>query len=97
MIDFGQGYASMSAPSKELEKLVIGGALEHGGNPVLRWMAGNAAAEIDAAGNVKPSKKKSTEKIDGIVALVMALGGWAGIATGDAPGSFYESHDLEMQ
>lgn len=74
MVEFGQGFASMSAPSKELEKLVLQGQLQHGGDPVLRWMASNAAAEIDAAGNVKPSKKKSTERIDGIVALVMAIG-----------------------
>ncbi len=69
----GQGFASMSAPTKELEKLVITQAIRHGGNPVLKWMAGNVAVETDAAGNVKPSKKKSTEKIDGIVALIMAI------------------------
>lgn len=74
VVMFGQGFGSMNAPSKELEKLIIGRQLSHFGNPVLRWMAGNAAAETDAAGNVKPSKKKSTERIDGIVGLVMALG-----------------------
>ncbi len=74
MVPFGQGYKSMSEPSKELEKLVIGGKWHHNGNPVLRWMASNVAAEGDAAGNIKPSKKHSTEKIDGIVASVMALG-----------------------
>lgn len=74
MVKFGQGFHDMSAPSKELERLIISGQLYHGGNPVLRWMADNAAAETDAAGNVKPSKKKSTQKIDGIVATVMGLG-----------------------
>lgn len=74
MIDFGQGFASMSAPAKHLEKLILDRGLQHFGNPVLRWMASNVSAEIDAAGNVKPSKKKSTEKIDGIVGLIMALG-----------------------
>lgn len=69
----GQGFASMSAPTKELDKLIAAGAIRHGGHPVLRWMAGNVAVEQDAAGNLKPSKKKSTEKIDGIVALVMAI------------------------
>ena len=49
------------------------GRIIHGGNPVLRWMAGNVVAEVDAAENIKPSKKKSTEKIDGIVALIMGL------------------------
>lgn len=71
---FGQGYASMSGPAKEFEKLIIGGQLSHGDNPVLTWMAGNVAAEQDAAGNIKPSKAKSNERIDGIVAAVMAIG-----------------------
>lgn len=71
---FGQGYASMSAPSKELERLVVGRQLDHGGHPVLRWCARNVAVENDAAGNIKPSKLRSTERIDGIVATVNALG-----------------------
>lgn len=71
---FGQGYASMSPAAKEFEKLVFGEQIQHGGNPVLRWMAANVAIEQDAAGNIKPSKKKSTERIDGIVAAVMAVG-----------------------
>ncbi len=64
----------MTAPTKELEKLVVSCKLRHGGHPVLRWMASNVAVELDAAGNLKPSKKKSTERIDGIVAAIMALG-----------------------
>jgi phage terminase large subunit-like protein len=71
---FGQGYASMSAPAKELERLIVNGQLNHGGNPVLRWMASNVMIEMDAAGNIKPSKSKSSEKIDGIVSLIMAIG-----------------------
>lgn len=71
---FGQGFASMSAPTKELEKLVLAGRLAHGGHPVLRWNAANVTVEQDAAGNIKPSKRKSAEKIDGVVALIMALG-----------------------
>ena len=74
VIKFGQGYASMSAPTKELEKLVISGTMRHAGNPVLRWMAGNVMVTADPAANLKPAKDKSTEKIDGIVALIMALG-----------------------
>lgn len=70
----GQGYASMSGPAKEFEALVFSGAIQHGGNPALAWMASNVAIEQDAAGNIKPSKKKSTERIDGIVAAVMAVG-----------------------
>ena len=69
-----QGFASLSAPSKELEKLLLGGQMRHGGHPVLRWCAANVMVETDAAGNIKPSKAKSGDKIDGIVALVMALG-----------------------
>ena len=74
MIGFGQGFASMAAPTKELERRILEGTLNHGANPVLRWMASNITTEQDAAGNIKPSKKKSTERIDGIVATIMALG-----------------------
>ena len=74
LIGFGQGFASMSGPTKELETRVIGKTLRHGDNPVLNWMAANVTVEGDAAGNAKPSKKKSTEKIDGIVASIMAFG-----------------------
>lgn len=71
---FGQGYASMAGPTKEFEKRVLEGTLNHGRHPVMRWMASNISVEQDAAGNLKPSKKKSTERIDGIVATVMSLG-----------------------
>lgn len=73
MISFGQGYASMSAPTKKLEELILAGKLRHASHPVLRWMAGNVSIEQDAADNWKPSKKKSCERIDGIVALIMAI------------------------
>jgi len=73
VVPMGMGFKDMSPPMKELYKLILEGQFIHGGNPVLRWMAGNVVAEIDAAENIKPSKKKSTEKIDGIVAWIMAL------------------------
>ncbi|RPI95379.1 MAG: terminase large subunit [Chloroflexi bacterium] len=73
MVQFGQGYASMNPPMKELERLVLAGKLRHGNNPVLTWMADNVVASMDPAGNIKPDKDKSKEKIDGIVALIMAL------------------------
>jgi len=92
MVPFGQGYASLSAPTKELEKLVVSGHLRHGGHDVLRWMASNVTVEMDAAENMKPSKKKSTEKIDGIVALIMAIG--RAIALGEGAGSVYEERGL---
>lgn len=74
VVAFGQGFASMTAPTKELLRLVADGKLAHGKHQVLRWMASNLATETDAAGNLKPSKKKSTERIDGQVALIMSLG-----------------------
>ncbi len=74
MVEFQQGYRSMTEPTKQLLGLLASGTLGHTNNPVLNWMAGNFAVETDAAGNLKPSKKKSTEKIDGIVAGIMALG-----------------------
>lgn len=74
VVPMGQGFASMSAPTKEFEKLVKGGLLWHGNNPVLSWMAGNVSVVQDPAGNLKPAKNVSSEKIDGIVAAIMALG-----------------------
>lgn len=69
-----QGFASLSAPSKELERLIVCRGIRHGGHPVQRWCVANVAVEQDAAGNLKPSKAKSTGRIDGVVALVMAVG-----------------------
>lgn len=69
----GQGFASMTAPSKQLEALVLSKRIQHNGNPVLRWMFDNVSMKMDAAGNVKPDKEASAERIDGIVALIMAV------------------------
>lgn len=73
IIPFGQGFSSMSAPTKEFYRLLMEGRIIHGGNPVLRWMAGNVVIDTDPAGNIKVTKAKSKEKIDGIVAAIMAL------------------------
>ena len=73
LIQFGQGYASMSAPTKELLRLVGDGKIRHGNNPVLRWNIDNFVTRSDPAGNVKPDKEKATQKIDGVVAMIMAL------------------------
>jgi len=62
----------MSSPSKELMKLILEMNLAHGGYPVLRWMMDNIFIRQDPAGNIKPDKEKSTEKIDGAVATIMA-------------------------
>jgi len=73
MVPVRQGFKTMSAPSKFLETIVANHTLRHGGNPVLRWMADNVVAELDPYEAIKPSKRKSTERIDGIAALVTAL------------------------
>lgn len=74
MIQHRQGFLSMSAPSKAVEILVRKQRLEHGGNKVLRWMASNVAVVRDHSDNIRPSKEHSSEKIDGIVAMIMACG-----------------------
>lgn len=74
VVPFRQGFASLSPATKEMEKRLLARSFAHGGNPVLRWMSGNVSVSTDAAGNIKPDKKKSTERIDGIVALIMAIG-----------------------
>ena len=73
IVPFGQGYKDMSPASKELMKLVLEKKIAHGGNEVLAWMIDNIHVKTDPAGNIKPDKEKSTEKIDGAVALIMAL------------------------
>ena len=73
VVPFGQGFKDMSPPTKELMKLVLEERIAHGGHPVLRWMMDNIYIRTDPAGNIKPDKEKSTEKIDGAVATVMAL------------------------
>lgn len=79
MVRVGQGYASMSAPLKELQRLLLVGEgtgtpmVNHGGNPLMRWMVDNLAVTTDPAGNVKPDKAKAADKIDGVSALVTAM------------------------
>lgn len=74
VVEMRQGFASMTAPSKELLRLVMAGQVGHGGNAVLRWMADNVTVKQDPAGNIKPDKASSTARIDGIVATIMAVG-----------------------
>ncbi len=73
VVPVGQGFKDMSPPTKELMKLTLEERLAHGGHPVLRWMMDNIFIRTDPAGNIKPDKEKSTEKIDGAVATIMAL------------------------
>jgi len=73
VVPFGQGFKDMSPPTKELMKLTLEEKIAHGGQPVLRWMMDNIFVKTDPAGNIKPDKEKSTERIDGAVALIMSL------------------------
>lgn len=73
VVPFGQGFKDMSPTTKELMKLTLEKKIAHGGHPVLRWMMDNIFIRTDPAGNIKPDKAKSTEKIDGVVATIMAL------------------------
>lgn len=73
VVETGQGFASLSGPTKEFERLLLAGELHHGGNPLVRWQAGHVVVRTDPAGNLKPDKERSHEKIDGVVAAIMAL------------------------
>lgn len=73
LVSFRQGFASMAAPTAEFLRLVAAGSFHHGGNPVARWEAANLITRTDPAGNLKPDKAKSMDKIDGIVAAIMGL------------------------
>jgi phage terminase large subunit-like protein len=73
VVQMGQGFASMSPPTKDMERLILEGDYRHGGNPVMRWMMDNVVIRQDPAGNVKIDKARSVEKVDGPVAAVMAL------------------------
>jgi phage terminase large subunit-like protein len=72
--EFGQGMASMSPALRDLEQVLIEGELAHGGHPVLSMSVANTVVARDDAGNRKPSKKRSVGRIDGLVALAMAIG-----------------------
>jgi phage terminase large subunit-like protein len=82
----------MSPSSKELMKLTLEKKIAHGGNPVLRWMMDNIFIKQDPAGNIKPDKEKSTEKIDGAVALIMALD--RSIRNQGSSGSVYDDRGI---
>ena len=93
VVPFGQGFKDMSPPTKELMKLVLEQRIAHAGHPVLRWMMDNIYVRTDPAGNIKPDKEKSTEKIDGAVATIMALD--RAIRCGNDTGeSVYDSRGL---
>ena len=74
MVEFGQGFLSMGPASAEFMRRLIAGELQHGGDPVAGWCASNVTVRLDPAGNEKPDKERSIERIDPIVALIMAVG-----------------------
>ena len=90
MVEMRQGYVTINTPSKLLENLVISHKLRPGRNSVLDWMIRHCEVDDDPAGNIKPSKRRSRYKIDGIVATVMAVGR-ASLAPEMGP-SYYETH-----
>ena len=92
VVPFGQGFKDMSPPSKRLMELVLEKNIAHGGHPVLRWMMDNIFIRTDPAGNIKPDKEKSTEKIDGAVAAIMALD--RAIRHGGSTGSVYDERGI---
>ncbi|RXM74061.1 terminase large subunit [Clostridium tetani] len=92
VVPFGQGYKDMSPPTKELMKLTLEQKIAHGGHPALSWMMDNIYVRTDPAGNIKPDKEKSTEKIDGAVALIMALD--RSIRNGGIGGSVYDERGI---
>jgi phage terminase large subunit-like protein len=91
---FGQGFSSMTGPTKELLNYILARKITHGGNPVLRWMANNVVVKQDPAGNIKPDKGKSIEKIDGIVSTIMALE--LAIRHGNEKGSIYNDREMRF-
>jgi phage terminase large subunit-like protein len=84
---FGQGYASMSYPTKQFEMLMCDGQIKHGGHDVLRWQMGCVSLSRDEADNIKVTKKKNSEsqKVDGVVASIMAMGCYFNNASEDEP------------
>jgi len=74
MYEYRQGFGQMNEPSKELERLIVAHDVKHGGNEILRWMAGNVAIKMNGEGYIRPHKKSSTERVDGIVAAIIAIG-----------------------
>lgn len=92
MVTFRQGFLSMSPAVKEAEVIILNKKLAHGGNPVLRWMCSNTVMSLDPAANLKPDKAKSTQRIDGIVAMLMGIG--CATAAGQSPESYTVTHGV---
>jgi phage terminase large subunit-like protein len=96
MDPYPQSLKNMSAPTKEFEKMVTSGVLEHFNNPVMRWMLRNVMLIIDTNENIKPDKKRSREKIDGIIAAITAIGEHISITTAEGNKEIYKNHSLRF-
>ena len=94
VVPMGQGFVSMSPPTKELMKLTLEKKIAHGGHPVLRWNMDNICIRTDPAGNIKADKAKSTEKIDGAIALIMALDRALRCGQGESNDSVYDERGI---
>lgn len=93
---YQQSIKNMSAPTKEFEKIIASGELEHFNNPVLRWMLRNVVIIVDSNENLKPDKKRSREKIDGVVASITAIGEYLTLTTGGQSNEIYTEHSLRF-
>ncbi len=96
MVKIGQGFAGLSAPTKELLRMLMEFKFRHGGNKLLRWTANAVAVQTDPAGNLKPDKSKSNQRIDPVVAMIMALDGWMRRGQGVKKASPYDKYDLAV-
>jgi phage terminase large subunit-like protein len=94
VLEVRQGFASLSYPTKELERLVVTRRLRHGAHPVLSWCASNAVAQKDGAGNIKLAKDKSHGRIDAMAALVNAVAGWCYTAVDGTEPSVYDTRGV---
>jgi phage terminase large subunit-like protein len=86
VVTMGQGYASLSPAMKETERLILARQIAHDGNPIMRWNLGNIAVVADPAGNIKPDRARSKDKVDGVLGLIMSIG----VAAASPSGSVYE-------
>ena len=93
MVEFGQGFGSMSAPMKELMVRVLNQDLEYS-NPLLFWCMSNLVAEINPAGDIKPDKSKVKDKIDAAVSTIMALGMMILMPVKKRPRSIYADGEI---
>lgn len=95
VVPMGQGFLSFASPMKAVEKLALEHRIHHGGNGLLRWQVEHVVTRTDPAGNTKPDKERSSEKIDAFVALVMAVDQWTRHPEAN-PQSAYEDHGITV-